>query len=648
MQKKLETLAENFWWTGDPWANDLWKELDPWLWEDLNHNPTAMLKEIRWEHVSAEWKQKAQGLLDRYKTFTEKPALKDCPAISYFCMEFGIHESFPMYSGGLGILAGDHIRSAGDLKLNFTGIGLLYQNGYFAQLIHAGKQVAAHPDYLAIPMPISPVVDGQGKRIVVEIPFQDGTLYAQAWLLAVGHAKLYLLDTQLPENNDEQKSLTISLYGGDTRQRIAQEILLGIGGIRLLEALGQQTEVFHMNEGHSAFLVLELWARQMQKGYSAEEAWALVQPQCVFTTHTPVPAGHDRFYWDLVNEYLGPYRDQLGLMPGMLMNTGREDEQDLDSPLSMTILALKGSRKANGVSKLHGEVSREMFKSLPFHIGHITNGVHPTAWLAPDLANLFEKYLPDWNEQWENNDFWNATKEIPTAELWEARGKMRLRLIEEVRARLGRTVLRPDALTIGFARRFATYKRGALIFSDPDRLKAILERGAQLIFAGKAHPADIPGQEVLATVNRFARDPRFRSQIVFVPNYDAHIGRLMTQGCDVWLNNPRRPREASGTSGQKASLNGNLNLSILDGWWPEGYDGDNGWAIGDTREWTDQEEQDAFDVETLYSLLEKEILPTFEVPTKWAKKMAHTITTCGPVFNTHRMVRQYLNEMYKS
>ena len=648
MLKELKQLAADFWWTGDPWANDLWKELDPWLWEDLAHNPSAILEEVDWTAISEDWKAKAQKLLARYDAYQQKPILSNSPKTAYFCMEFGLHESFPMYSGGLGILAGDHIRSAGDLKLNFVGIGLLYQNGYFAQLLHAGRQVAARPSYLHQKMPIKPVLNERSERLVLQIPFREGTIYAYAWLLQIGHAKLYLLDTQHPQNSTHQKELTTSLYGGDTRTRIAQELLLGIGGIRLLEALNLPVEVHHMNEGHSAFLVLELWAREMQKGYPPQKAWAHVQSKCVFTTHTPVPAGHDRFYWDLVNEYLGPYRDQLGLTPGMFMNTGREDEHDLDSPLSMTILALKGSRKANGVSKLHGEVSREMFKNLPFHIGHITNGVHPTAWLAPDLADLFEKYLPDWNENWENPEFWEGVHEIPHEDLWDARQKMRSRLIDEVRARVGRNVLKKDALTIGFARRFATYKRGALIFKDPERLKKILDQGVQLIFAGKAHPADIPGQDVLATVHEFSRDPRFRGQVVFVPNYDAHIGRLMTQGCDIWLNNPRRPREASGTSGQKASLNGNLNLSILDGWWPEGYDGNNGWAIGDDREWTDLEAQDEFDVESLYSLLEEDIVPCFATETVWTEKMAHTIRTCAPVFNTHRMVRDYLTKMYST
>ncbi|MEC7987761.1 MAG: alpha-glucan family phosphorylase [Myxococcota bacterium] len=646
MLERLKTLAADFWWTGDPWANDVWQELDPWLWEDLAHNPIAMLEELDWESVSDTWKEKAERLLERYDAYQKKETLKDCPDIAYFCMEFGLHESFPMYSGGLGILAGDHVRSACDLKLKFIGVGLLFQHGYFAQYLHAGRQVSARPHYLHQKMPLTLVRDANGNAIKIQIPFRESVLHAQAWILRVGAVRLYLLDTNLPENDQEQRSLTQSLYGGDSKQRIAQEILVGIGGVRLLEAMGKKIDVYHMNEGHSAFLVLELWIRAMQQGASSKDAWAQVKEKCVFTTHTPVPAGHDRFYWGLVNEYLGAYRAQVGLPEGAFMDSGREDPKDLGSPMSMTVLALNGSRKANGVSKLHGEVSREMFSHLDHTISHITNGVHPTAWLAPELADLFDNHLPAWNENWENASFWKKTRKLPKDKLWEMRTVLRTKLIAEVRKRVGRDVLDENALTIGFARRFATYKRGALIFSDPDRLQAILESGAQLIFAGKAHPADIPGQNVLATVHRFSRDPRFRGRVVFVPNYDAHIGRLLTQGCDVWLNNPRRPREASGTSGQKAALNGNQNLSILDGWWPEGYDGKNGWAIGDTKDWTDLEAQDNFDVESLYSLLEEEIIPCFQNPTKWTKRMIHTIQTCGPVFNTHRMVRDYLNMLY--
>jgi starch phosphorylase len=401
-----------------------------------------------------------------------------------------------------------------------------------------------------------------------------------------------------------------------------------------------------MNEGHAAFLVLELWLRNLQKGLNQEHALEDVRSKCVFTTHTPVPAGHDTFYWDVVNEYLGPYRRSQGLHDGTFMNMGRENPSDLSTPLSMTVLALNGSRKANGVSALHGAVSREMFKDLGLPIGHITNGVHPTAWLAPELAEVLNEHLPEWNNNWLNPEFWLAAKNIPSDVLWELRKTLRSRLIDGIRDRVGRNVLDKNSLTIGFARRFATYKRGALIFSDPKRLKAILDTGVQLIFAGKAHPADIPGQNVLATVNEFARHPDFRDRVVFVPNYDAAIGRLLTQGCDVWLNNPRRPREASGTSGQKASLNGNLNFSTIDGWWPEGYDGKNGWIIGDTKDWEDLDAQDAFDLESLYATLENEIVPTFQNSESWTAMMAHAIATCAPAFNTHRMVTDYLNKLY--
>ena len=646
LREQLNNLATDFWWTGDPWANDIWKALDPTLWEELNHNPVALLEEADPDAAPASWKQQVAQLLGRYEDYKAKASLVKSPRIAYFCMEFGLHESFQIYSGGLGILAGDHIRSACDLKLDFVGVGLFYKKGYFAQSVIGGRQVAGWPDYSQMPMPIELLKKDDGRPLTIDVPFAGGVMIAQAWSLKIGTARLLLLDTDLPENTDEQRALTESLYGGGTNTRIGQEILLGIGGLRLLEQIGDRPDVFHMNEGHAAFLVVEMWIRGMQAGLDRSEAWKRVQQRCVFTTHTPVPAGHDRFYWDCVNHYLGPYRRACGLSEGELMSVGRENVHDLNSPLSMTVLALKGARRANGVSLLHGQVSRKMFSELGYPIGHITNGVHPTAWLAPELAEVFNTHLAGWQDQWTNSEFWQRAQKIPSAELWTLRRTLRQKLVTEARRILGRDVLNPDHLTIGFARRFATYKRGALIFSDPERLAAILDQGVQLIFAGKAHPADVPGQAVLATITKFSRDPLFRDRVIFLPDYNASLGRLMTQGSDVWLNNPRRPREASGTSGQKASLNGNLNLSILDGWWPEAYDGGNGWAIGDTNDWSDLVAQDSFDVESLYSLLETEIVPAFQQPKKWTKKMAHAIATCAPVYNTHRMVMDYLNKMY--
>ena len=647
MKEQLAALAKDFWWTGDPWANDIWKELEPHLWEKLLHNPIAVLQEIDWDAVSDEWKTKAEGLLNRYEKFKAKEAVPS-PKIAYFCMEFGIHESFPIYSGGLGILAGDHIRSAGDLKLDFTGIGLFYKHGYFSQLIRGGRQAAGWPNYKNQLLPMSLVLGKDQQPLLIGVPYCGGTVEAQVWLVQVGGAKLYLLDTDLAQNSADQRDLTSNLYGGDLRTRIGQEILLGIGGVRLLEALGEETEVFHLNEGHAAFLILELWIRGVQTGLSAEESWLSVQKKCVFTTHTPVPAGHDKFYWHLVNEFLGSYREQSGFSKGSFMSTGRENIHDISTPLSMTVLALKGSRKANGVSKLHGEVSREMFATLGYPIGHITNGVHPTAWLAPELADVFEQYLPGWNENWNNSSFWAGVSAIPDDVLWDTRRLLREKLIRCARYILRQDVLDPEKLTIGFARRFATYKRGALIFSDPDRLEKLLNSGVQLVFAGKAHPADHPGQDILATVLRFARDPRFRGQVVFIPDYNAHIGRMMTQGCDVWLNNPRRPREASGTSGQKVSLNGGLNFSSIDGWWPEAFDGTNGWGIGDSEDWEDLKAQDDFDVESLYQTLENEIIPTFKNKAKWVQMMRRALETCCPVYNTERMVMDYLKQVYES
>ena len=651
LQQQLIELAYDFWWTGDPWANDAWKALNPQMWEASNHNPLLMLNELDVSKADKSVKDELEDLVDRYENFKKKPRPKNLPTTIYFCMEFGIHESFPIYSGGLGILAGDHIRSAGDMGIPLNGIGILYKHGYFSQMIVAGRQVSANPDYTKHILPIKPLNNKDGNRVEFTIPMGHEEVRVQVWTLKVGHATLYLLDTNLLGAPDHHKELTNNLYGMGHSLRIKQEILLGIGGIRLLDTIDAHPEVYHLNEGHAAFLICELVIQKLRAGVPMSKAWEEVREKCVFTTHTPVPAGHDKFYWNEVNTVLGPYRDSLGLPPGSFMNAGREDLTDLDSPLSMTVLGLKGSRKANGVSSLHGEVSREMFKHLDYPIGHITNGVHPCAWMAPEQADLFEKKLTkDWEDHFLDAKYWEKCKKITHKDTWNLRKKLRKKLIQEVRRRLGEPkILDEKFLTIGFARRFATYKRAALIFRDPARLLKILNKGVQLIFSGKAHPADVPGQEVLATILKYTRHPDFYGKVIFLPNYDAAIGRYLTQGCDVWLNNPRRPREASGTSGQKASLNGNLNLSILDGWWPEGFDGKNGWGIDvnhKDREWKDLEEQDETDANALYELLEKEIVPTFEQPKKWTEMMKHTWTTCIPAFNTHRMVQDYVNQIY--
>lgn len=646
MREQLTELAYDLWWSGVPGVNELWRDLDPTLWDTLNHSPVAMLREL--DTIPDAWLERAAPLLQRWEAMRQAPPLPNCPAITYLCMEFGIHESLPIYSGGLGILAGDHIRSAADLGMDFVGVGLFYREGYFYQVLHEGQQSSAYPCRDPSDLALHPVLDEDGEPLKIEVPYGNETMAVQAWVARLAGVRLYLLDTNLPENNDEMRDLTRQLYGGDQRTRIGQEILLGIGGIRLMNAIGRQSDVFHMNEGHAAFSVLELWADGMRDGLSRQEAWTQTEQQCVFTTHTPVPAGHDRFWWESVNTLLGPYRASLSLREGTFMDLGREEPGNINTPLSMTVLALRGSRAANGVSALHGEVSREMFADLGFQIDHITNGVHPGAWLAPEMEAVFDEHLPGWRAHHSDEAFWDAAEKLPHDALLAARRSMRGRLVDGVRQRLGREVLDPDALTIGFARRFAPYKRGDLIFTDPDRLAALLDQGVQIVYGGKAHPRDVAGQAIIARVLRWARDPRFRNRVILIPNYEADFGRLMTQGCDVWLNNPRRPREASGTSGQKAALNGNPNCSVLDGWWPEAYDGRNGWAIGTTREWADTEAQDAADVESLYGLLTGEILPTFQQPEKWAGIMAHTIATCMPAFNTHRMVLDYLKNMYRA
>jgi starch phosphorylase len=478
----------------------------------------------------------------------------------------------------------------------------------------------------------------------------------RAWEVRLAKVRLFLLDTDMADNAPEYRRLTNRLYGGDTRTRLLQEVVLGIGGARLLRAAGVEPEVFHLNEGHAAFVTLELWARGLAEGLDPAAAWAAVRSKCVFTTHTPVPAGHDRFHWHLVDPVLGPWRHRMGLPPGAFMDRGRERPGDVDEPLCMTVLGMRGSRKVNGVSKLHGEVTREMWKRMPRveTFTSVTNGVHPGAWLAPETKSLWDKHLPEWEANLSNAPFWKALHDVAPKEVLQARDARRKRLVSDVRRRMGLDVLDENALTIGFARRFATYKRGDLIFTDPDRLEKLLDRGVQIVYAGKAHPADEKGQAIIARILHFVRQPRFRDRVVFVPDYDMAIGRLLTSCCDVWLNNPRRPREASGTSGQKAAMNGNLNLSILDGWWPEAYDGDNGWAIEKGRapsfveENSTLDELDSEDALGLYKLLEESVVPAFADDARWAFMSAHAMATCAPLFNTHRMVEDYASDLYTS
>ncbi len=629
----LPALANDLWWTTDPAADRIWTSLNPQAWSLCRRNPTALLKHV--DEIPQELQSDVEELLGRWPRGARTTTPPTDKKVAYFCMEFGIHESLPIYSGGLGMLAGDHLRSAADLGIDLVAVGLLYRQGYFNQRVENGVQVAEYQTHDPQSLPIRPVTGKDGKPVRITIPDGDNEYAATAWEARLGHVRLFLLDTDLPENSEPVRELTHRLYGGDSRTRLHQEVLLGFGGKRLLDAIGIRPDVFHMNEGHAAFLVTALLAESVAHGTSPADSWAAVRERCVFTTHTPVPAGHDRFDVQQVEGVLTRTCSAAGL-----------SYEDWAAPavieghrFCMSTLAIRGSRAINGVSKLHSEVSQEMFGHLGVTIQPITNGVHPTAWLAEETAELFDTHLPEWRKNLSVEAFWAGAESIPTDALMTVRKTLRKKLIDAVRAEMGDpNLLDENKLTIGFARRFATYKRANLIFTQPDRLAALLDRGAQIIFAGKAHPRDVPGQALIEEVIRWSKDPRFEGRIVFVPGYDPRWGRLLTAGSDIWLNNPRRPREASGTSGQKAALNGNPNLSVLDGWWPEAADGSNGWAIQGTG--------DVEDALELYDLLENKTLPAFENNEEWANIMRRNFTTCVPVFNTERMVKDYCKQLY--
>jgi len=643
--RDLHELAYNLWWSWDSEATALWAEIDPLRWERDRHNPITLLRDVepeRWAELAGDqdFVSRVAGVTERFRAYLAAPTWcpEDVPKVAYYSMEFGLHESLRLYSGGLGVLAGDHIRSASDLGIPLVGISLLYRQGYFRQVIDGTEQLAAYPEADFERLPIRLVRDEKDRPITVTVPLASGAVLARIWRLDVGRCPLFLLDT-----GDE---LTHQLYGGDAWMRIRQEVLLGVGGVRALKAMGLEVDVHHLNEGHCAFATFQLAADELRGSKSWDEALAKVKDRCVFTTHTPVPAGHDRFGWELVDRALGPWRKDLGLPKGAFMDQGRVDRSNLDETLCMTVIAMRHARSTNGVSALHGEVSRDMWGALEEGraIGHVTNGVHPVFWASVATRQLFDTHLDGWREAAWDAEIWKGVQDIPAADLVAWRRANRQALIDEIALRTG-IELDPDRLTVGFARRFAPYKRGDLLFSDPKRLQAILE-GSQFVFAGKAHPRDTRGKEILERIVSLSHHRDYRGRIVFIEDYDICLGRLLTAGSDVWLNNPRRPREASGTSGQKVILNGGLNLSILDGWWPEGFDGTNGWAIDDGRDWADTEAQDAFDASRLHALLEDEIVPTFGSEA-WLARIRRSVMTCAPLFTSHRMVRDYALELYR-
>ncbi len=693
-QEKLWTIARNLWWSWDRDSTSLFRDLDPVRWRELNHNPISLLSEMplsKLEQRAGELvlhgrinyaHRRLQEYLRADRTWgaTHAGVLRPRP-VAYFSAEFGLHESLPIYSGGLGVLAGDHVKSASDLDIPLVGVGLFYGQGYFRQwLDRTGWQ---HEEYLPADvshLPMEPAIAKNGQPVTIHIETRGASIAAKVWRVAVGRIDLLLLDSNVSGNTPEDRELTSRLYGGDGRVRVRQELLLGVGGFRALKAMGITPGVLHLNEGHSGFAVLEaIRCRMEEEGVRFDEALPHVAREVAFTTHTPVPAGHDRFSAELMEEHLGPLREALGLSHNGLMSLGRENPGNDYEEFCMTVLGLRISRRANAVSALHGEVSRAMWTGLypskledQVPIGHITNGVHVPSWLAPQMFRLYDRHLGiGWHEHSGESSIWEGIETVDDGELWETHLSLKSRLLEFVRRRakeqaerrgespetllrLNR-VLSPDALTVGFARRFATYKRANLLLADIEKLITMVNdpnRPIQFVFAGKSHPRDEPGKRVLQQIAELMRDPRFADKFVFVEDYDINVGRLFVQGVDVWLNNPRRPLEASGTSGQKVVLNGGLNLSVLDGWWAEAYDGLNGFAIGNGRTHSDMQVHDTRDGEDLYRVLREEVVPLFYqrdsdgLPRGWIKRMKRTIRTLGWRFNANRMVMDYTSKCY--
>jgi starch phosphorylase len=687
----LNRLARNFWWSWDAEATRLFSRLDPAVWSASGHNPVAVLDTLgpdgvqrRLRELEAQGNEAVDGLIARFQAETRRPpewmagGKPPRGPVAYFCAEFGVHESLHIYAGGLGILAGDHCKSASDLGVPMVAVGLLYREGYFTQLIDGnGRQRAYYRRADFERMALEPVCDELGRFQTLSIPSLEGDLNFCIWQTYIGRVRLILLDTNIWPNRASDRDLTLRLYGGSGDTRIRQEILLGVGGVRALRHLGVKPSVYHMNEGHTAFLTYELMREKVRAvGVDAAEAARSVREQCVLTTHTPVPAGHDRFAPEAVERHLGWMREELGLDSKTFLGYGRVNPNASDETFCMTVLALKNTRAANGVSELHGAVSRGMWHGLwperpveAVPIGHITNGVHIPTWMAPEMAALLDSQLGDvWRTRPWDPEAWAGVADIPDSLLWAVHLMLKQRLLslawrKEVsrrlrnaqRPRLDLDVFDPDVLTIGFARRFATYKRGDLLFRDLDRARRVLassERPVRILFSGKAHPQDPGGADVLQRVVEATRDPVLSRHVFFLQNYGMDVARYLVQGVDVWLNTPRRPREASGTSGQKVPLNGGVNASTVDGWWCEAYDGHNGWNIGDQRDFHSDHDHDQADFEALYWVLEQRVLPMYYgrdpdgLPRQWIAIMKRSLATVAPRFNSHRMVREYAERMY--
>jgi starch phosphorylase len=688
----LHILSKNLWWTWHPEAQYIFRELSPRLWEKAQHSAPWLMTDISEQELRArlgdsDFARRVAAVLNDFdvymkekKTWGSTKGFSQKNPVAYFSAEFGLHESVKIYSGGLGILAGDHTKSASDLGVPFIGISLFYREGYFEQRISVdGWQQEQYFPVDLRRQASTPVVDKNNNPIKCEVQIGFSKVKCIARKLAVGRSTILLLDTNLPENEERYRDITAHVYGGDATTRISQEILLGIGGVRMLRAMGITPSVYHMNEGHSAFLTLELLREEVAKGVPKEKAIQNVKSHCIFTTHTPVPAGHDRFNTDLMKFMFDHKVASYNMSLEELIQFGSEHPEKPNDPLCMTVLALKMSRSANGVSQLHGEVSREMWKHMfperaitTVPIGSVTNGIHVSSWMH-EKTNAFwtEKLGHEWREHFLEPKFWQKAvdpKVTADEELWALRYTLRRKLIEFARFRLHEqhsrygngagiydTVLNPDALTICFARRFATYKRAPLLFTHFERMLSLfnsIHQPVQIVFAGKAHPRDDEGKKFIQKIIEISKHPNLFGKVIFLENYDMNVARYLISGADVWLNNPRRPLEASGTSGQKVAINGGLNCSIMDGWWREAYDGGNGWSIGSDEQPADPHVQDVQDSEFLIRVMSEQIIPEFYdrdahgIPKKWIKRMRNAIATLVPQYNTHRMVAEYSTKYY--
>ncbi len=685
--KFLEELSRNLWWSWNPIAADLFRSVDSELWEMVQENPIFLLEKVSYERLSSlendeEFQGKMQQVRTVYDEYMHTPKRENEPSVSYFSMEFGLHNSLKIYSGGLGLLAGDYLKEASDYNYDMVGVGLLYRYGYFRQEITSGGIQVAHQEFQDFSrIPVVPVKDEDGNWKTVQVVLPGRPIHVRIWKAQVGRVPLYLLDADFEANKPTDRQVTHELYGGDHENRFKQELLLGIGGVRALRELGIHTDLYHLNEGHAAFTGFERLREYIQEhNMTLPEAREIVRATSLFTTHTPVPAGHDKFDENMMRTYLSHYPERLTIDWNRLMNLGRENNDNMHEQFSMSVLAVNLSQEVNGVSKLHGQVSREMFAGMwkghlvdEIHIGHVTNGVHLSTWLSDKWRSLYmQVFGNDFLEKQEDRQLWNRIHDVEDERIWNIRNEERSTLADYIRQRLSTASanfledpamameiaekLDEKALTIGFARRFATYKRANLLFTDLERLASIVnhaERPVQFVFAGKAHPKDKPGQELIRRIIEISRKPEFTGKVIFLQNYDIHLAKKLLHGVDIWLNTPTRPLEASGTSGEKAVMNGGLHFSVLDGWWAEGYREGAGWALPLERTYENQAQQDELDAERIYSMLEHEIAPKFyarnehDIPVEWVKIIKNSISGVAPEFTMNRMLRDYIDRFYR-